>query len=254
MKKIFLLIFIFYACEDVKRVWDNPYDPRSDRSLWTPDSLTVSQKSTNEIELNWFRKGRDFDGFKIDKKVGEADWQDSVAILWDSIYTWIDTLDLKAVVNNPVEYAYRIYAYADSNISNKVSVNIKPAAPGPPDPVDVISVSYTNVPLLTVEWNTSIEGDFSKYHLYQAQDSTGTQTLIESYTEKDEVVYTTESFDPKIENWFWIEVEDSTGQKTKGKGKGHPIDQVPTAVVLDTITYSSGFFNLKWSESNITDF
>ncbi|MDP6500864.1 MAG: hypothetical protein QF743_09185 [Candidatus Marinimicrobia bacterium] len=254
VKKIFLLIFIFYACEDVKRVWDNPYDPRSDRSLWTPDSLTVSQKSTNEIELNWFRKGRDFDGFKIDKKVGEADWQDSVAILWDSIYTWIDTLDLKAVVNNPVEYAYRIYAYADSNISNKVSVNIKPAAPGPPDPVDVISVSYTNVPLLTVEWNTSIEGDFSKYHLYQAQDSTGTQTLIESYTEKDEVVYTTESFDPKIENWFWIEVEDSTGQKTKGKGKGHPIDQVPTAVVLDTITYSSGFFNLKWSESNITDF
>jgi hypothetical protein len=119
MKRIFILIALVIACEDTVRVWDNPYDPRSDRSLWTPDTLRATQLSSDNIELTWFRKGRDFDGFIMDKKIGEESWQDSIAILWDSTYSWIDTLDLKEVVNNPVTYSYRIYAYADSNISNK---------------------------------------------------------------------------------------------------------------------------------------
>ena len=95
MKKIIFIILIAMACEDAKRVWDNPYDSRSDRSLWAPDSLMVNQKSPDEIELSWLRKGRDFDGFKIDKKRGEEEWQDSRVVLWDSVYTWVDTLDLK---------------------------------------------------------------------------------------------------------------------------------------------------------------
>ena len=124
MKKIILLCFLAISCEDVKRVWDNPYDPRSDRSLWMPDSLKIEQISLDKIELSWLRKGRDFDGFKIEKKIGEGNWVDSVAVLWDSIYSWIDTLDLKEVVTNPVAYTYRLYAYADSNISNKVEISI----------------------------------------------------------------------------------------------------------------------------------
>jgi len=139
-------MILLLACEDAKRVWDNPYDPRSDRSLWTPDTLQATQLSSDKIELSWLRKGRDFDGFTIDKKVGEGNWLDSVAILWDSTFNWVDKLDLKEVVNNPVEYAYRIYAYADSNISNKVSVKIKPNIPGPPGSVNVLSVSYSLPP------------------------------------------------------------------------------------------------------------
>ena len=49
MKKIILLCFFSISCEDVNRIWDNPYDPRSDRSLWTPDSLKVKQISPDEI-------------------------------------------------------------------------------------------------------------------------------------------------------------------------------------------------------------
>ena len=72
MKKIILLCFLVITCEDVNRVWDNPYDPRSDKSLWTPDSLKAEQISLDEIELSWQRKGRDFDGFKIGKKMGRV--------------------------------------------------------------------------------------------------------------------------------------------------------------------------------------
>ena len=71
-----------------------------------------------------------------------------MAILWDSIYSWIDKLDLKEVVKKPEEYSYRLYAYADSNISNKVGISIKPNVPGPPQPID--AVSYTHLTLPTI--------------------------------------------------------------------------------------------------------
>ena len=65
MKKIIILMILLLACEDAKRVWDNPYAPRSDRSLWTPDTLQATQLSSDKIELSWLRKGRDFDGFTM---------------------------------------------------------------------------------------------------------------------------------------------------------------------------------------------
>ena len=256
MRKVIILFILVMACEDVKRVWDNPYDPRSDRSLWTPDSLAILQKSPYEIELSWLRKGRDFDGFKMDKKVGEGEWQGSIAVLWDSVYTWIDTVDLKEIVTNPVEYFYRIYAYADTNTSNKVSVKIKPAVPGPPGAVDIKSVAYVHTPekKLTVTWGKSSEGDFLKYHLYHGVMENGSKVLIQSYGDVTITDYETTVFTPIQENWYWIEVEDSTGQKTMGRGKGHTIDAVPNAVQLDSITYAGGKFSLKWSKSQIFDF
>ena len=52
----------------MKRVWDNPYDPRSDRSLWTPDSLKVKQISPEDVPSNSeiFKKNAGiFRGFQI---------------------------------------------------------------------------------------------------------------------------------------------------------------------------------------------
>jgi len=255
MRKALSCIIIMIACEDVKREWDNPYDPRSDRSLWTPDSLTVAQKSISEIEFTWLRKGRDFDGFKFDKRVGEGNWQDSVVNLWDSVFIWIDTLDLKEVVKSPVEYTYRIYAYADSNISNKVSIKIKPNVPGPPGSVDVNSVNYAHTPkLMTVKWGKSSEDDFLQYNLYHAVTENGDKSLLQSLDDINITSFDITNFTPLLENWYWVEVEDSTGQKTLGNGKGHEVDAIPSAVRLESITYGGGQFSLTWSKTPISDF
>jgi len=262
MKKIIILCFLAISCEDVNRIWDNPYDPRSDRSLWTPDSLEVKQDplSLGKIELSWLRKGRDFDGFIIERKIGKGDWQDSLAILWDSIYNWIDTLDLKEVVKNPEEYSYRLYAYADSNISNKVDISIKPNVPGPPQPVDVIAVdylpneiTYAKDKILTVKWEKSLEGSFKKYHLnHTIENSSDTSVIV--FENINTTSWDTNKFDAKKQHWYWVEMEDSTGQKTKGSAKANLINKVPPAVQLDSIIYSTGFFELKWSAVTINDF
>jgi len=116
---LFILVFILFACEDKIREWDNPYDPRSNKSLWSPDSLEALQKTENSIEISWVRKGREFDGFIVDRKTGDEEWVYKDSLFDDEITKWVDIINLKALVENTVEYQYRVSAYADSNISLK---------------------------------------------------------------------------------------------------------------------------------------
>ena len=183
MKRIIAIAFIlFIACKQPDRVWDNPYDPRSDRSLWSPENLQAKQRLNKLIELSWVRKGREFDGYRIDKSTNGVTWSDSIATIDDYITKWIDTLDLKVLVQNPSEYSYRLYAYADTNRSNEVIVKIRPALPGMPLPVEITNISYNHIPIIkmSINWTNSDEPDFKKYNLYTSLSDNGEKSLIKS--------------------------------------------------------------------------
>ena len=243
------MVFIF-SCEDAKRDWDNPYDPRSNRSLWTPDSLKIVQKSENEIQLSWLRRGRDFDGFIIDKKIGPGDWLDSVAVLWDSTFLWIDTLDLKDLVLNPYLYKYRIYAYADTNTSLKKIDQFQPTIPGPPGSLSISNITYTHIPkkTLSISWQQSLDLDFHSYNIHHAFSENGTRSLFSSIYDVETTSLDTNQFTVNNENWFWVEIVDTTGQKTLGNAFSIPRDPPPTPSSLDSIHYNNQKFIFKWSK------
>ena len=258
--KIFFIFIVITACEDKKRSWDNPYDSRSDRSLWTPDSLKAVQKSTDQVELSWQRKGREFDGFRIDKSIDGKVWTDSVATLGSYDSKWIDVLDMKLVVKEyeskgSVEYFYRLYAFADTNQSNKLKIKFQPLVPGPPKPVDITSVTYTHLPSkkLTVNWGKLSQGSFKVYDLYHHLEGT-TDTSFISISDIDITSYSYTNFDPSKSNKYWISVEDSTGLKTIGKSMINSIDEPPSKAQLDTVRYKKRKFQFSWNFSNIADF
>ena len=260
IRKLLFILLILISCEDKKRIWDNPYDPRSDRSLWSPDELEAKQKSKDMIQLNWLRKGREFDGFRVEKSVDGETWKDSVATLGNYVNKWVDTLDMKLVVKDslnkgPVEYSYRVYAFADTNESDKATVKYKPLMPGPPKPVDIISVSYTHIPTkkLTVKWEKLSQGSFKSYHLHHLIEGS-TDTSIISINDIDSISYDINIFDPTVANNYWISAEDTTGLYTVGKSMANTIDEVPSSVKLDTITHKQGNFQLSWNVTDINDF
>ena len=255
-----LLLLIVIACEDKNRTWDNPYDPRSDRSLWTPDSLKARQKSPDKIELSWKRKGREFDGFRIDKSVDGETWKDSIAILGNYDSKWTDTLDMKLVVKEykskgSVEYYYRLYAFADTNRSNMVKVKFQPLVPGPPIPVNIISVTYTHLSgkKLTVTWEKLSQGSFKAYNLFHHLEGTADTSFI-SISDINITSYDYTVFDPSKSNNYWISVEDSTGLNTIGKSMKNSIDLPPEKIQLDTVKYKQGKFQFSWNSLNIDDF
>ena len=260
IRKLLFILLILISCEDKKRIWDNPYDPRSDRSLWSPDELEAKQKSKDMIQLNWLRKGREFDGFRVEKSVDGETWKDSVATLGNYVNKWVDTLDMKLVVKDslnkgPVEYSYRVYAFADTNESDKATVKYKPLMPGPPKPVDITSVSYTHIPTkkLTVKWEKLSQGSFKSYHLHHLIEGS-TDTSIISINDIDSISYDINIFDPTVANNYWISAEDTTGLYTLGKSMANIIDEVPSSVKLDTITHKQGNFQLSWNVTDINDF
>ena len=253
---IFILLILLLACEDVNRIWDNPYDPRSDRTLWTPDSLSADTSVEGKITLNWQRKGRDFDGFRIDRKIGEYAWVDSVATLWDSTYTWEDDLNMKMVIGPNAYFTYRLYAYADTNRSNVVMITVDPLVPDPPGPLQVTSINYEDIPpkTLTVKWTKSSDGDFKFYRLYHAEKKSSERKLYNTISDINKISMDTTNFTVLKENWFWIGVVDTMDRETIGDGLGIPVDPPPPAVVLDSVTYANKQFHFKWTQSSITDF
>ena len=260
IRKVLFILLVLISCEDKKRIWDNPYDPRSDRSLWSPDELEAKQKSKDMIQLNWLRKGREFDGFRVEKSVDGETWKDSVATLGNYVNKWVDTLDMKLVVKDSlnkgsVEYSYRVYAFADTNESDKATVKYKPLMPGPPKPVDITSVSYTHIPTkkLTVKWEKLSQGSFKSYHLHHLIEGS-TDTSIISINDIDSISYDINIFDPTVANNYWISAEDTTGLYTVGKSMANIIDEVPSSVKLDTITHKQGNFQLSWNVTDISDF
>ena len=246
-----IVLFIISACEDAKREWDNPYDPRSNRLLWAPDSIEAIQKSDNEIEISWIRKGRAFDGFIIDKKIGTNEWIWQDSLLNDDINSWIDTINLKLLVNNPSLYQYRVYAYADTNTSYRRTIKIQPALPGHPGSVSPYEISYTHEPAkkMTIKYQQSNELDFYRYNIYHSESQDGEKSIFTSIYNPETTVLDTNNFSVLQENWFWVEVEDTTNQKTLGNPLGIPVDSPPIPAVLDSIIYDSKQFVFSWSQS-----
>lgn len=254
---VFFLLFvvILFSCEDKSREWDNPYDPRSKKSLWTPDNLFIDQVTENSIEITWERKGRQFDGYIIDRKIGLEEWVNMDSLLDDEITNWIDTINLKNLVANHVEYQYRLYAYADTNLSLKKIKNIKPAIPGPPGSVSLIDVNFDHEPSkkLTIRWQRSIEPDFFSYNVLHAASEEGLKTIYSSVQNINTTTIDTSIFNVMRDNWFWIEVEDTTGQKTIGNSFNLKRDPPPIPPVLNSIFFDNKRFYFSWNPTFETD-
>jgi len=267
---IILIFFIIIACEDA-REWDNPYDPNSNRDLWTPQNVSAEELGEGQFKLTWNRKGRPSNGFFIDRKIGEESWEDSILYLKDNPQlsddtelTLIDTVDLKILINllkspDPFEYKYRIYAYAimengDTNVSNYNSIIVVPnVLPTKPDSLKILSVTYINKPpkTMTVTWSKSTY-NFKNYNIFHSDlNDFSNKTLYKTIYDSNVLSLDTTIFTVLKENWFWIGVEDSMGQKTSLENSVFllPIDNPPEPVLLDTITFENDKFKLKWSKA-----
>ena len=258
---LLLLILFILACEDVKRVWDNPYDPRSDRSTWTPDSLKIGQISDNLIELKWVSIGKPADGFKIDKKIGPGEWIDTISVLPYNVLKWQDKIDLKEVVNDPQILTYRLYAYADSNISNYQTIKIFPASPAPPLKVNIKTIVRDPADRkLKIDWNESIDADFLKYIIKYKPDNDTVVYIYKEFstvsnTKHDSILSDTSLFIYK-KNIFFVETVDTTNQSTLGDNYILDAALEPSPVRLDSIIYDKEKeqLNLSWTKSNSPDF
>ena len=84
-------------------------------SYFTPRDFNEERISLNQIRLTWIDSCSYEDGFKIDRKIGNNEWEDAIVTLGSNVEEYIDT------VENFGTYFYRLYAYKGNVNSFKKS-------------------------------------------------------------------------------------------------------------------------------------
>ncbi|MCF7913506.1 MAG: chitobiase/beta-hexosaminidase C-terminal domain-containing protein [Candidatus Cloacimonetes bacterium] len=109
------IMLILLSCSEPP-TWDNIYDPAV--TLAPVTDLTVVIASETALQLNWVFSDTAVN-FRIDKKVGNSNWQSGIALLPITQFTYTDN-DV-TLGNN---YSYRVTVVADQNQSSATEKSI----------------------------------------------------------------------------------------------------------------------------------
>ncbi|MBL7149826.1 MAG: fibronectin type III domain-containing protein [Candidatus Cloacimonetes bacterium] len=90
-----------------------------DDSLTAPSNLTLEQIDLESIQLNWQDNSSAEEGFRIDRKIGENEWEENYQTLPENSTAFIDS-ELIEITN----YSYRIRAFADEEYSEFTEASI----------------------------------------------------------------------------------------------------------------------------------
>ncbi len=112
--RIWFVVIVILSTLSCTKVSTSPDD-----SLAAPSNLTLEQIDLESIRLTWHDNSSAEDGFRIDRKIGENEWEENFQILQENTTTFVDS-ELVTISN----YSYRISAYSNDNYSNSIDANI----------------------------------------------------------------------------------------------------------------------------------
>ncbi len=122
-----------------------------DNTFPAPTDISYQKIDIATIKLNWTDNSVGEQGFKIDKKVGEGDWEIEYANLNADIVQWFDWT---AEINEMIQY--RVYAYYEDSVSDYViTYQINNTIPAP------TGLSYHKIDIHTIklEWTDNSIGE-----------------------------------------------------------------------------------------------
>lgn len=157
MKRIFILSLIIFlvGCED--RLWDNPFDSKSDvkKDEWTPSNLTIEQTSLSSFQLSWKKVEENIEGYRIDRQIANGAWRENfITIQSDSLENFIIS-DTSVTPDTSSEYNYRLYAFAAENLSNAIEKKVKPEFP----PASDIEIEQLSPTIANISWQDNSIGE-----------------------------------------------------------------------------------------------
>ena len=86
---------------------------------------------------------------------------------------------------------------------------------------------------MVIQWEASQDPDFESYRLIQSRGTKDDPDTIFVTSDVEKTKFILNIFDPKIENWFWVDVKNSTGLRSSGPKKSHSLEtQSPTSPIL----------------------
>lgn len=164
---IFIVVLIFISCQ---REYTNPWDEKAnfDPEAWAPKNFQIEDISITEKRLTWEYGDENIEGFKLDRKKGDENWQIAYQTFSKDTRSWSDTDILPEL---SVNFNYRLYAYAGRYESNSIELSTITAIPAPTG----LTIEEINDKSSKISWIDNAIGE----HGYKIDKKTG-QSIWES--------------------------------------------------------------------------
>ncbi len=112
--KIWFVLLVVFITSSCTKVSTSPDD-----SLTEPSNFTLEQIDLESIHLTWQDNSSAEEGFRIDRKIGENEWEENYQTLPENTTSLIDS-ELVAIGN----YSYSIAAYSNDDYSETIEASI----------------------------------------------------------------------------------------------------------------------------------
>ena len=125
--------------------------------------------------------------------------------------------------------------------------------PSPPRGLKVQSVTYDRYKMV-IEWEKSVDVDFDSYRLLKTiGDGNDSDTILVT-SDINQTSFVLEKFDPTKENWFWVDVMNTTGLHTIGVRKSNTLEvEAPKSSSLQTMEVKYDL-KIQWTTNKDEDF
>ena len=141
-------------------------------------------------------------------------------------------------------------------ITKKVEIKSETISLEPPSPPEQLRINFVkyNLNEMVIQWEASQDPDFEFYRLIQSVGTKDDPDTIFVTADIEKTKFTLNIFDPKIENWFWVDVKNSTGLHSSGPKKSNSLEtQSPTSPTLKTVEGRHDL-QIQWTVNNDNDF
>jgi uncharacterized protein (TIGR02145 family) len=148
---LMLALFVFTTC--VPKM-DNPWDSNGtlDPKAWAPTNLAVQDMSVTSKKLTWEYSGDNrIEGFKIDRKQGNGNWQIGYMAVSKEAR---EAVDVEVTPDTTLTHTYRVYTIAGQNSSATVTLETNPVFPAP----TTISAEIQSLTRVILRWQYPSSG------------------------------------------------------------------------------------------------
>ena len=121
--------------------------------ITNPANLEILQTSQNELQISWEDNSIGEDGFIIDKKIGEGNWDKKYKNLSPNTSGFIDQTSLFTTVS------YRAYAYTGDSDTETIENSILPTLPAP----DSLVLTKPDPNKIKLQWLDKSSGEEGFY-------------------------------------------------------------------------------------------
>ncbi|MDD3567896.1 MAG: FISUMP domain-containing protein [Bacteroidales bacterium] len=147
------ILLLLTTCKRDER--DNPWDKFAaiNPDAWAPKAVQTSNIDITKHEVAWTYEGDNrIEGFRIDRKEGDSEWEIGVFTAEKDDRSWIDT---NVIPDTTLTYTYKVYAIAGDNKSSNIIASIDVEFPAPTS-IDIEKISDVSYKL---SWTDNSNGE-----------------------------------------------------------------------------------------------